>query len=104
MDSVCELLSHTNDPMVLRAETDNLRLMQEHARQEQEIIMQVHMLEDSHVALQNLVESHWIVVQQSEPVIQLTTQWLKCPKDDHGTLAEFLQGQVPDQIQCQYAA
>ena len=65
--------------------------------------MQAHMLEDSHIALQNLADSHWIVAQKSEPVIRLTTQWLKCPKDDHGTLAEFLRGQVPDQIQCQYA-
>ena len=102
-DSVRKLLSHANDPMVLRAETDDPRLMQEHARQEQEIIMQAHMLEDSHVDLQNLVDSHWIVAQQSELVIQLTTQWLKRPKDNHNTLAEFLRGQVPDQIQHQYA-
>ena len=52
--------------------------------------MQARMLEDSHVALQNLADSHWIVAQQSEPVIRLTTQWLKHPKDDHGTLADFL--------------
>ena len=78
--------------------------MQEHAQQEQEIIMQAHMLEDSCLALQNLADSHWIVAQQSEPVIQLTTEWLKCPKDDHSTLANFLQGQVPDQVQCQYTA
>ena len=103
-DSVRELLSHSNNPTVPRAETDDPRLMQEHARQEQEIIMQARMLEDSRVALCNLADSHWIIAQQSEPVIQLTTQWLKCPKDDHSTLAEFLRGQVPDQIQCQYAA
>ena len=54
------------------------------------------MLEDSRVALCNLVDSHWIIAQQSAPVIQLTTQWLKHPKDDHSTLAEFLLGQVPD--------
>ena len=69
MDSVCELLSHTKDPMVPRAETDDPRLMQEHARQEQEIIMQARMLEDSRVALWNLADSHWIVAQQSELVI-----------------------------------
>ena len=32
-DSVHELLSHSNDPTVLRAETDDPRLMQEHAQQ-----------------------------------------------------------------------
>ena len=69
MDSVRELLSHSNNPTVLRAKTDNPRLMQEHARQEQEIIMQACMLEDSHVALHNLADSHWIIAQQSEPVI-----------------------------------
>ena len=50
-DSVRELLSHASDPMVPTAETDNPRLMQEHAQQEQEIIMQARMLEDSHLAL-----------------------------------------------------
>ena len=101
--SVRELLSHTNNPMVPRAKTDDPRIMQEHARQEQEIIIQARMLEDSHIALQFLADSHWIVAQQSELVIRLTTQWLKCMKDDHSTLSEFLRGQVPDQIQCQYA-
>ena len=38
-DSVCKLLSHSNDPAVLRAKTDDPRLMQKHARQEQEIIL-----------------------------------------------------------------
>ena len=90
MDSVHELLSHSNNPMVLRAETDDPMLMQEHAQQEQEIIMQARMLEDSHVVLRNLADSHWIIAQRSELVIQLTTQWLKCPKDNHSTLAEFL--------------
>ena len=68
-DSVCEMLSHSNDPTVLRSETDNPRPMQEHARQEQEIIMQARMLEDSCVVLRNLADSHWIIAQQSEPVI-----------------------------------
>ena len=62
------------------------------------------MLEDICVMLRNLDDSHWIIAQQSEPIIRLTTQWLKRPKDDHSTLAEFLLGQVPDQIQCQYTA
>ena len=68
-DSVCELLSHASDPMMPRAKTDDPRLMQEHAQQEQEIIMQARMLEDSRLALRNLAYSHWVVAQQSEPVI-----------------------------------
>ena len=42
--------------------------------------MQAHMLEDSRVALCNLADSHWNIAQQSEPVIRLTTQWLKLPQ------------------------
>ena len=68
-DSVRELLSHSNDPTVPRAETGNPRLIQEHAQQEQEIIMQARMLEDTCVALRNLADSYWIIAQQSEPVI-----------------------------------
>ena len=91
-DSVRKLLSHTKDPTVPRAETDDPRLMQEHPRQEQEIIMQARMLEDSHLAMWNLADSHWILAQQSEPVIRLTTEWLKHLKDNHSTLTEFLKG------------
>ena len=29
--------------------------------------MQARMLEDSHVALRNLADSHWIIAKQSEP-------------------------------------
>ena len=90
--------------MVPRTETDDLRLMQEHAQQEQEIIMQARMLEDSRLALRNLADSLWVVAQQSEPVIRVTTEWLKPPKDDHSTLADFLKGHIPDQVQHQYAA
>ena len=77
-DSVRDLLIYANDPMVLRAKTDDPRLMQEHARQEQEIIIQARMLEDSRLTMWNLVDSHWILAQQSELVIRLTTEWLKC--------------------------
>ena len=104
MDSVHELLSHTSKPVLLTAETDDLRLMQEHAQQEQEIIMQAKMLEDSCLTMRNLVDSHWIIAQQSEPVIWLTTEWLKHPKNDHSTVTQFLQGHVPDQVQHQFAA
>ena len=68
-DSVRELLSHASNPAMLRAETDDLRLIQEHARQEQEIIMQAQMLEDSRLTMCNLADSHWIMAQQNEPVI-----------------------------------
>ena len=68
-DSVRELLSHASNPALPRAEMDDPRLMQEHTRQEQEIIMQAQMLEDSHLTMRNLADSHWIRAQQSEPVI-----------------------------------
>ena len=66
--------------------------------------LQARMLEDSHLAMCNLADSHWILAQQNDPAICLTIEWLKCPKDDHSTLTQFLQGWVPDQVQCQYAA
>ena len=54
--------------------------------------MQAHMLEDSHLAMQNLADSHWILVQQSKPVIRLTMEWLKCPKDDYSTPVQVSPG------------
>ena len=98
-ESMRELLSHTNKLALPRAETDDLRLMQEHTRNEQEIIMQARMLADSCDAMHNLADSHWIITQQNEPVIRLTMEWIKRPKNDHSTLSEFLKGHVPDVIQ-----
>ena len=64
-ESVHELLSHIKKPVLPRAKTDDPRLMLEHARQEQEIIMQARMLEDSRIAMHNLADSHWVIAQQS---------------------------------------
>ena len=54
--------------------------------------------------MKNLADSHWVIAQQNEPAIKLTYQWLKCPKNDHRTLGEFLHGRVPQQEQWLYAA
>ena len=53
--------------------------------------------------MKNLADSHWVITQQSEPVIRLTYQWLKRPKNDRRTLGEFLQGRVPLPEQRLYA-
>ena len=66
--------------------------------------MQARMLEDSRLAMHNLADSHWVISQQSEPVIWLTTEWLKCPKDDHSTLTQFLQWCVTIEVHHQFAA
>ena len=103
-DSVCQLLAHISHPAEARAEVADPHLAEEHERNEQEIILQVRQLVDSRQQMKNLADSHWIIAQQNEPAIKLTYQWLKRPKDDHRTLGECLQGQVPQQEQRLYAA
>ena len=61
-------------------------------------------LADARQQMKNLSDSHWVTAQQNEPAIKLTYKWLKRPKNDHRTLAEFLQGRVPQQEQRLYAA
>ena len=94
-DSVRQLLTHVKHPAEARAEVADPRLAEEHERNEQEIILQVRQLADTRQQMKNLADSHWVIAQQSEPVIRLTYQWLKCPKNDRRTLGEFLQGRVP---------
>ena len=102
-DSVRQLLAHVTHPVKARAEVADPRLAEEHERNEQEIILQVHQLADSRQQMKNLADSHWVIVQQNEPTIKLTYQWLKRPKDDHRTLEQYLQGCVPQQEQRLYA-
>ena len=103
-DSVRQLLAHVSHPAKARAEAADPRLVEEHERNQQEIILQVHQLADTRQQMKNLADSHWVIAQQSEPAIKLTYQWLKCPKKDHRTLGEYLQGQVSQLEQCLYAA
>ena len=103
-DSVCQLLAHVNHPAKVRAEVADPWLAEEHERNEQEIILQVRQLADTCQQMKNLADSHWVITQQSEPVIKLTYQWLKRPKNDRRTLGEFLQGRVTQQEQHLYAA
>ena len=103
-DSVRQLLAHVNHPAEARAEVADPRLAEEHERTEQEIILQVRQLADTRQQMKNLADSHWVIAQQNEPAIKLTYQWLKCSKNNHRTLGEFLQGRVPQQEQRLYAA
>ena len=103
-DSVHQLLAHVNHPSEARAEVAEPRLAEEHQRNEQEIILQVRQLAETRQQMKNLADSHWVIAQQNGPAIKLTYQWLKCPKDDHQTLGEYLHGRVPQLEQHLYAA
>ena len=98
-----QLLTHIKHPAEVRAEVADPRLAEEHERNKQEIILQVRQLADTQ-QMKNLADSHWVIAQQSEPVIRLTYLWLKRPKNDRRTLGEFLQGRVPLLEQRLYAA
>ena len=66
--------------------------------------MQALTLAETKKNYQNLADSHWVVAQCDDLAIRLVIEWLKRRKDDHRTLDQYLEHQVPD-VECRiYAA
>ena len=85
-DVVKEILSHPTHFDIPRAEANDPSVAEEHDKTEGEVIMQAHMLADS----------HWVMAQCGDMAIRLVIEWLKRRKDDHCTLDQYLKHHIPD--------
>ena len=67
--AIKELLSYAVRYGVPRAESDDLRVTQDHEKAEGEIIMQARMLAETKKNYQNLADSEWVVTQWGDQAI-----------------------------------
>ena len=90
-EMVTVLLSHARNSDVLRAETDDPRLMEEHQRINEDVVLWPHQLVKQDKRFRNLMNWNWVLSQMNDPVLRYVVEWIRCPRANTNTLDEFMQ-------------
>ena len=94
LETVTELLNHTKGGAPPRAKTEDIRIIEEDERVDQEVILHVTQLARQDKKFCNLCTEDWRQAQQMDPVIPHILEWLRLPKNDRTRLKDFLRGKV----------
>ena len=92
-ETVRELLNCARIGYWPRAETDNINVIQEGERVDQEVIVRATQIVKQHKKFRNLANSDWVEAQQRDPVIPHVITWINWTKGEHRNLIEYLNGQ-----------
>ena len=92
-DTVTELLNHTKGTGP-RAEIEDIRVIEEEERADQEVTLQTIQLARQDKKFRNLCTEDWHRAQQMDPVIPHVLDWLRLPRNNRVKLKDFLQGKV----------
>ena len=95
LETVTELLNHAKGGAP-GAETEDIRIIEEDERVDQEVILHVTQLARQDKKFRNLHTEDWRQAQQMDPVIPHVLEWLRLPKNDRTRLKDFLQGKVSE--------
>ena len=90
LETVTILLNHTWNSDVPRAEADDLRVMEEHQRINEDVILRAHQLVKHDKHLRNLMNRNWVHSQIKDPVIRHVIDWIRCPWANTNMLDEFM--------------
>ena len=103
-ETVTVLLNHARYSDVPQAEPDNLRVMEEHQKIDEDVILQAHQLVKQDKHFWNLMNRNWVHSQTEDPVIHHVIDCIQCPRVNTNTLDEFMRtGGVPEVNQRYYA-
>ena len=89
-DTVTELLNHTKVGAPARAETDNIRIIEEEERADQEVILWTVQLAGQDKKFHNLRTENWRQTQLMDLVIPHVLDWLHLPRNNRVKLKDFL--------------
>ena len=103
-DTVKELLNCSALSDTPRGEADNIRVIEEDQRNNQEIIVRSHQLVKQDKNFRNLMNRDWADAQAKDPVIRHVIEWIERPRNDKRTLDEFLKGRVSETDRRAYTA
>ena len=95
-DTVTELLNHTKVGAPARAETDDIWIIEEEERADQEVILQTVQLARQDKKFCNLHTEDWHQAQLMDPVIPHVLDWLPLPRNNRVKLKDFLQGKASE--------
>ena len=94
-DTVTELLNHAKGTGP-RAETEDIRVMEEEERADQEVILRTIQLAQQDKKFRNLHSEDWHRAQLMDPVIPYVLDWLRLPRNNQVKLKDFLRGKVSE--------
>ena len=81
-DTVTELLNHAKAGAPARAETDEIRIIEEEERADQEVILLTIHLAHQDKKFRNLRTKDWHQAQLMDPVIPHVLDWLRLPRNN----------------------
>ena len=81
LETVTELLNHMKGGAP-RAKAEDIRVIEEEERADQEVILRVTQLARQDKKFRNLRTEDWHQAQQMDPVIPHVLEWLRLPKND----------------------
>ena len=90
LDFVTELLNHMKAGAAPRAETDDIRIIEEEERSDQEVILRTIQLARQDKKFCNLRTEDWHQAQLMDPVIPHVLDWLRLPRNNRVKLKDFL--------------
>ena len=103
-ETVTVLLNHTQNSNAPQAETDDLRLMEEHQRINEDVILRAHQLVKQDKRFRNLMNRNWVFSQMSDLVIGHVIGWILCPWANTNMLDEFMWARGVPEIDWRYYA
>ena len=89
-DTVTELLNHAKAGAPARAETDDIWIIEEEERANQEVILWTVQLAHQDKKFRNLCTKDWHQAQLMDPVIPHVLDWLRLPRNNQVKLKDFL--------------
>ena len=88
-ETVTELLNHRKEGAPW-AEAEDIRVIEEEERVDQEVILRTTQLACQDKKFRNLRTEDWRQAQQMDPVIPHVLEWLQLPKNNRTQLKDFL--------------
>ena len=95
-DTVTELLNHAKAGAPPRAETDDIQIIEEEERTDQEVILRTVQLARQDKKFCNLRTENWRQAQLMDPVIPHVLDWLHLPRNNRVKLKDFLRGKTSE--------
>ena len=89
-EAVTILLNHARTSDIPWAEADDPRVMTEHQKIDEEVILRAHQMVRQDKRFWNLMNRDWVDTQMQDPVISKVIGWIQWPKMNKNTLDEFM--------------
>ena len=90
LEAITILLNHAQTSDIPWAETDDPRIMAEHHKTEEEVILQAQQMVRQDKHFRNLMNWDWVDTQMQDPVISQVIRWIQRLKTNKSTLDEFM--------------